>query len=293
MRVRSMVQDDGHLFVQESQIADEVEKFANQVYEVYQDFGFDQTQIAIKIATRPDNRIGDDATWDRAESALEEAIKTTGRTYEILPGEGAFYGPKVEFHLKDCIGRQWQCGTIQLDYMVPDRLGASYVSDTGEKLTPVMLHRAMLGSIERFIAILIEHYEGLFPLWLAPEQVAILNITDRQSEYCQQLHRSLKDRGYRVVIDLRNEKIGLKIREHTLQKVPYMLVIGDKEVENHTVSIRKRDGTDMGSLPMEQFLNLLQSEAKPVGAISPPPDGLTNATSMPGRLESWIKKLDR
>ena len=263
MRVRAMVQDDGHIFVQEKQIAEEVAKFANQVYEVYEDFGFTNELISIKIATRPEKRIGDDTTWDRAEAALEEAIKSTGKQYEILPGEGAFYGPKVEFHLKDCIGRQWQCGTIQLDYTVPERLGASYISESGAKLTPVMLHRAMLGSIERFIAILIEHYEGIFPLWLAPVQIAILNITDRQSDYCKNLHQRFVENGFRTVLDLRNEKIGLKIREHTIQKIPYLLVVGDKETEANTVAVRKQDGTDLGSMPIDQFIELIQSKNKP------------------------------
>ncbi len=262
LRVRSMVQDDGHIFCTQAQIQHEVALFAKQVVETYADFGFDTSTIEVKIATRPAQRIGDDATWDRAEQALEAAVKETGIVYKLLPGEGAFYGPKVEFHLRDALNRQWQCGTIQLDYMIPARLGAAYVTESGQSDVPVMLHRAMLGSIERFVGMLIEHYAGIMPTWLSPYQVAVMSITDRHQDYCHELFTALEDNNIRAYTDLRNEKIGFKIRECTLERVPYMLVIGDKETENKTVTIRNRAGKDLGEMSLDAFISALQNEIK-------------------------------
>ncbi len=259
MRVRGFVQDDAHIFCTEAQIQSEVSDFIDMLHEVYQDFGFDE--ILYKLSTRPEQRVGSDEVWDKAEAALAESLDAKGLKWDLLPGEGAFYGPKIEFSLKDCIGRVWQCGTIQVDFSMPGRLGAQYVTDHQERKTPVMLHRAVLGSFERFIGILIEQYEGAFPFWLAPEQVAVLNITDRQAEYCQKLHEKLEERGYRVHLDLRNEKIGFKIREHTIGKIPYLLVCGDKEVENQSVAVRTREGEDLGVMSLDQAFELLQRAA--------------------------------
>ncbi|MFD2229019.1 threonine--tRNA ligase [Alkalimarinus sediminis] len=266
MRVRNFTQDDAHIFCSEDQMQDEVSRFIDLLFEVYRDFGFED--VLLKLSTRPEKRVGSDEVWDRSEAALEEALNSKGLDWELLPGEGAFYGPKIEFSLKDCIGRVWQCGTIQVDFSMPGRLSAQYVSDDQSRQTPVMLHRAILGSFERFIGILIEHYEGAFPFWLAPEQVAILNITDRQDDYCQKLSEKLQDMGYRVHIDLRNEKIGFKIREHTLNKIPYLLVIGDKEVENKTVAIRTRTGEDLGVMTLEELEVVFQKEMARKGRIT-------------------------
>ncbi|MBQ0764447.1 threonine--tRNA ligase [Marinobacter psychrophilus] len=258
MRVRGFTQDDAHIFCEESDIQNEVSKFIDLLHEVYKDFGF--TEILYKLSTRPEKRVGSDEVWDKSEAALEQALNREGVKWELLPGEGAFYGPKIEFSLKDCIGRVWQCGTIQVDFSMPGRLGAQYVSDNSERKTPVMLHRAVLGSFERFIGILIEEYEGAFPSWLAPTQVAILNITDNQREYCENLAKKWDSLGFRVNADLRNEKIGFKIREHTINKVPFLVVVGDKEVENNTVAVRTRKGEDLGTLSLEAFEQLLQED---------------------------------
>ena len=251
MRVRSFVQDDGHIFCTEEQIQSEVADFMELLLAIYRDFGFDE--VILRLSTRPEKRVGSDELWDKAEQALKDALIAKGLPWELVPGEGAFYGPKIEYSLKDCMGRIQQCGTIQVDFVLPERLGAQYVDEDSSRKTPVMLHRAILGSFERFIGVLIEHYSGAMPTWLAPEQAIILNITDKQSEYCLNLQETLKNKGFRVAIDLRNEKIGFKIREHTLQKVPYLLVVGDKEVESDSVAVRKRNGEDLGALKIEDF----------------------------------------
>ena len=251
MRVRGFVQDDAHIFCSEAMIQHEVSVFTDLLYQVYADFGF--TDIIIRLSTRPEQRVGSDEGWDKAEKALAEALDAKGLDWQELPGEGAFYGPKIEFSLKDCIGRVWQCGTIQVDFSMPGRLDAQYVAEDGSRQVPVMLHRAILGSFERFIGVLIEHYEGAFPAWLAPEQAIVLNITDKQAEYAKKVEKSLQNQGFRVISDLRNEKIGFKIREHTIQKVPYLLIVGDQEVENNTLSVRKRGGEDLGTLSLEAF----------------------------------------
>jgi threonyl-tRNA synthetase len=258
MRVRNFVQDDGHIFVTEDQIQNEVSEFIGLLHEVYADFGFDQ--IIYRLSTRPEQRVGSDEVWDKAEKALSDALDSAQLDWEELPGEGAFYGPKIEFSLKDAIGRVWQCGTIQVDFSMPTRLGAQYVSEDGSRQTPVMLHRAIVGSLERFIGILIEETEGAFPVWLAPEQVVVMNITDRQADYCANLEKSLNSKGFRAKLDLRNEKIGFKIREHTLQRVPYLIVIGDKEVENQQVAVRTRTGEDLGVMSIQEFEDLLQKD---------------------------------
>ncbi|MCG5541242.1 MULTISPECIES: threonine--tRNA ligase [unclassified Halorhodospira] len=258
MRVRGFVQDDAHIFCTENQIQEEVRTFIDLVYRAYRDFGFDDVLIA--LSTRPDERVGDDALWDKAESALATALETHGLDYTLQPGEGAFYGPKIEFSLRDCLERVWQLGTIQVDFSMPGRLGAQFVDDDGERRTPVMLHRAILGSLERFIGILIEHYGGALPTWLAPVQAVVLNITDRQADYARAVEKQLLESGFRVEADLRNEKIGYKIREHTLQKVPYMLVLGDRELDNGTVAVRHRDGTDLGSMELEELVTRLSDD---------------------------------
>ncbi len=260
MRVRGFVQDDAHIFATEDQIQSEVCEFIDFLHSVYDDFGFDRNNLIYKLSTRPEKRVGSDEIWDKAEKALAEALDAKDLPWEELPGEGAFYGPKIEFSLKDCIGRVWQCGTVQVDFSMPGRLGAEYVDEQGERKTPVMLHRATLGSFERFIGILIEHYEGAMPVWLAPTQAAILNITDRQADYARKLEKNLSEQGIRVKADLRNEKIGFKIREHTLMKVPYLLVIGDKEMENNTVAVRTRTGEDLGIMSIEEFKERLDSD---------------------------------
>ncbi|MDH5611396.1 MAG: threonine--tRNA ligase [Gammaproteobacteria bacterium] len=258
MRVRNFVQDDAHIFCTEDQLQDEVSAFIDLVYEVYADFGF--TDILVALSTRPEQRVGDDVAWDRAEKALEVALDNKGLEWKLQPGEGAFYGPKIEFVLKDCLGRQWQCGTMQVDFSMPGRLDAQYVAEDDIRKVPVMLHRAILGSMERFIGILIEEHEGKFPLWLAPVQAVIMNITDKQAGFAQKVQQMLVEQGFKVELDLRNEKIGFKIREHTIQRVPYMLVIGDKELENNTVAVRTRSGEDLGSMSVADLISRFSDE---------------------------------
>ena len=259
MRVRGFTQDDAHIFCTEDQIQSEVSGFIDLLFEVYGDFGFHE--VIMKLSTRPENRVGDDAVWDKAEQALEQAINATGVEWELQPGEGAFYGPKIDFSLKDSIGRVWQCGTIQADFSMPGRLGAQYVDDNSEKKAPVMLHRAILGSLERFIGIIIEHHAGSFPLWLAPVQVVVSSITQHQSEYALSVAQAVKDHGFRVNTDLRNETINLKIRQHALQRVPYQLIIGAREQENETVAVRTRDGKDLGVLTLSAFVEHARKQA--------------------------------
>lgn len=263
MRVRSFVQDDGHIFCTEEQIQAEVADFMNLLFAVYKDFGFDD--VILRLSTRPEKRVGSDELWDKAEQSLKDALNITGLPWELVPGEGAFYGPKIEYSLKDCMGRIQQCGTIQVDFSTPGRLGANYVAEDSSRKIPVMLHRAILGSFERFIGILIEHYAGAMPAWLAPEQAMILNITDKQGDYCRNFEESLKNKGFRAFSDLRNEKIGFKIREHTLQKIPYLLVVGDKEVESATVAVRKRGGEDLGTMTFDDFCTLLSQDVASFG----------------------------
>ncbi|WP_333682179.1 threonine--tRNA ligase [Dyella sp.] len=258
MRVRAFTQDDGHIFCTEEQIESEVTAFHQQAMKVYADFGFED--IALKIAMRPDKRLGSDQVWDRAENALRAALRAAGVQWEELPGEGAFYGPKIEYHMKDSIGRAWQVGTMQVDFMMPERLGAEYVDEHSQRKHPVMLHRAIVGSMERFIGILIEHHAGNLPAWLAPVQAQVFSITDAQSDYVRQVTQTLVDKGFRVKADLRNEKVGYKIREHTLQKVPYLLVVGDREKESGAVSVRTRSGEDLGSMPLTSFIERLEAE---------------------------------
>ncbi|MBD1391030.1 threonine--tRNA ligase [Neiella sp. HB171785] len=258
MRVRSFTQDDAHVFCTEEQIQQEVTACIEMVYDTYKTFGFHD--IDVKLSTRPEQRIGDDATWDKSEEALAEALKANNLEYEIQEGEGAFYGPKIEFTLYDCLDRAWQCGTIQLDFSMPERLGASYVAEDGERAVPVMIHRAILGSLERFIGILIEQYAGLFPTWLAPKQAVVMNITDNQADYVNSVVQKLNSAGFRAISDLRNEKIGFKIREHTLRRVPYLLVVGDKEVEEGEVAVRTRRGKDLGKLKVDDFIALLAKD---------------------------------
>jgi threonyl-tRNA synthetase len=258
MRVRGFVQDDGHTFCAEDSIQSEVAEFIDFLHEVYTDFGF--SDIIYKLSTRPEQRVGSDEVWDKAEKALADALDAAGLDWEELPGEGAFYGPKIEFSLRDCLGRVWQCGTIQVDFSMPGRLDAQFVNEKGDRETPVMLHRAILGSFERFIGILIEHYAGALPTWLSPVQVAVMNITDKQSDFVNEVLSKLQNSGIRAISDLRNEKIGFKIRERTLQKIPYLLVIGDKEVESGSVAVRTRTGEDMGVFSVGDFANLLIQE---------------------------------
>ena len=260
MRVRAFTQDDGHVFCTEQQIESEVTAFHQQAMKVYADFGFDD--IALKIALRPDKRIGSDQVWDRAEDALRAALRSAGVQWEELPGEGAFYGPKIEYHMKDSIGRAWQVGTMQVDFMMPERLGAEYVDEHSQRKHPVMLHRAIVGSMERFIGILIEHHAGNLPAWLAPVQAQVFSITDAQGDYVREVTQTLVDKGFRVKADLRNEKVGYKIREHTLQKVPYLLVVGDREKESGAVSVRTRSGEDLGSMPLASFIERLEAETR-------------------------------
>ncbi len=255
MRVRGFTQDDAHIFCTEEQVKKEAADFIKLTLQVYSDFGF--SDVKMKLSTRPAKRVGDDAFWDRAETALADALNDAGLPWEYLPGEGAFYGPKIEFTLLDCLGRAWQCGTLQYDPNMPQRLEASYVSEDNSRKVPVMLHRAILGSFERFIGILIEHYEGAFPAWLAPTQAVVMNITDKQADFALDVEKTLNQSGFRAKSDLRNEKIGFKIREHTLLKVPYLLVIGDREVETQTVAVRTREGADLGSMPVTQFAEFL------------------------------------
>jgi len=259
------VQDDAHIFCSEDQIHEEVSAFIDLLFQVYADFGFDE--ISVKFSTRPEQRVGSDDLWDRAEAALQAVLEHKRLDWELQPGEGAFYGPKIEFNLKDCLARVWQLGTIQLDFSMPGRLGAHYIAEDGSKQVPVMLHRAILGSLERFIGILIEHHAGSLPLWLAPVQAVTLNITDRQAGYAGKVEESLKNQGLRVKSDLRNEKIGFKIREHTIQKIPYLLVVGDKEVESQTVAVRARRGEDLGSMDLDAFVAHLASDVACRGRI--------------------------
>jgi threonyl-tRNA synthetase len=259
MRVRGFVQDDGHIFCTEAQILRECEEFTALLQNVYRDFGF--TEIIYKVATRPKARIGSDEAWDKAEAALQESLKKSGVPFSLSPGEGAFYGPKIEYSLKDGIGRVWQCGTMQVDFSMPGRLGAEYVGEDNARHTPVMLHRAIVGSMERFIGILIEHYAGAFPLWLSPQQVVVLNITERAASYAQGVKERLLEQGFRAFCDLRNEKISYKIREHSLQKLPYQLVVGDKEMQANTVAVRTRSGEDLGAMGLGAFTARLQAEA--------------------------------
>ncbi|MFS6538380.1 threonine--tRNA ligase [Idiomarina loihiensis] len=260
MRVRGFTQDDAHIFCTEPQIQEEVAGCIRMVYETYKTFGFEN--IDVKLSTRPEKRLGDDATWDRSETALAQALKNNDIDFSYLPGEGAFYGPKIEFTLFDCLGRAWQCGTIQLDFALPGRLGATYVGEDNERHTPVMIHRAILGSLERFMGILIEEYAGHFPLWLSPTQVVLMNITDNQSDYVRKVVKTLNEKGIRASADLRNEKIGFKIREHTLKRVPYLLVVGDKEVEAGEVAVRTRGGEDLGKFPLEDFIARVEDEVR-------------------------------
>ena len=260
MRVRGFTQDDAHIFCTEDQIESEVTSCIKMVYDIYSTFGF--TNIAVKLSTRPENRIGADEMWDRAEAGLAAALAHNGLEYEIQEGEGAFYGPKIEFALRDCLDREWQCGTIQLDFALPGRLNASYVAEDNDRRTPVMIHRAILGSIERFIGIITEEYAGFFPAWLAPVQAIVMNITDSQADYVQKVVKQLSDAGLRVKADLRNEKVGFKIREHTLRRVPYMLVCGDKEIAEGKVAVRTRKGADLGTFTIEEFAEILKSQVR-------------------------------
>jgi len=266
MRVRAFTQDDAHIFCTEAQIQIEVAAFIDLLFKVYKDFGFNE--VLIKLSTRPEKRVGSDAVWDKAEQALAQALDAKGLAWELLPGEGAFYGPKIEFSLKDCLERVWQCGTIQVDFSTPGRLDAQYVAEDGSRQIPVMLHRAILGSFERFIAILIEHHAGVMPSWLTPTQAVIMNITDKQLEECQKVTETLKKRGFRVISDLRNEKIGFKIRERTIQKIPYLLVIGDKEIESQSLAVRTRSGEDLGSMSIDAFTELLNNDVAGRGFVA-------------------------
>ncbi|HTF94804.1 MAG TPA: threonine--tRNA ligase [Cellvibrio sp.] len=258
MRVRGFVQDDAHIFCTDDMVVEEVSSFNQMLKSVYDDFGF--TDIAVKLSLRPEKYAGTLETWNKAEEGLRAALRAAGLEWEELPGEGAFYGPKIEYQIKDALGRSWQCGTIQLDYVLPERLDAEYVAEDNARKRPVMLHRAILGSFERFLGILIEHYEGSFPVWLAPAQVAVMNITDNQADYVKLVEKTLRDKGVRVIPDLRNEKIGFKIREHTIQRVPYLLVVGDKEVENQSLAVRTRDGQDLGVMTLEAFIEHLTAD---------------------------------
>ncbi len=258
MRVRNFVQDDAHIFCTEGQILSEVSDFIDLLFEVYRDFGFDE--VLVKFSTRPEKRVGSDAVWDRAEKSLEDALQRKGLAFELQPGEGAFYGPKIEFSLKDCLQRVWQLGTIQLDFSMPERLGAHYIAEDNSKQVPVMLHRAILGSLERFIGILMEHYAGALPLWLAPVQAVVLTITDNQADYAKSVTNALREKGFRVESDLRNEKIGYKIREHTMQKVPYLLVVGDREVERGTLAVRDRKAKDLGAMGLDTLADRFGEE---------------------------------
>ena len=265
MRVRGFTQDDAHIFCTEDQVQSEVSEFIDFLHSIYADFGF--SEVIYRLSTRPEKRVGDDEVWDKAEKALADALDAKDLPWELLPGEGAFYGPKIEFSLKDCIGRVWQLGTIQVDFSMPGRLEAQYVAEDGSRQTPVMLHRAVLGSFERFIGILIEQYEGAFPAWLAPEQAVVMNITDKQADYVHLVTETLNNKGFRVINDLRNEKIGFKIREHSMQRTPYLLVVGDKEVETQTVAVRTREGKDLGSLAIDAFAELLNGDVQRRGRV--------------------------
>ena len=265
MRARNFTQDDAHIFCTEEQIQGEVSNFITMLFEVYGDFGFDE--IIIKFSTRPDKRVGSDAIWDKAESALKLAIDKNKLECELQPGEGAFYGPKIEFSLKDCIGRIWQCGTIQVDFSMPELLGASYIAEDSSKHTPVMLHRAVVGSMERFIGILIENYAGSYPVWLAPVQAVVVSITENQTEYTKKVLEILKKQGFRVEDDLRNETIGLKIRDHAMQRVPYQIILGAREEQENKVAVRTRNSDDLGSMTLEDFIQRLEGDISRLGRI--------------------------
>jgi threonyl-tRNA synthetase len=265
MRLRGFTQDDAHIFCTEDQIQSEVSAFIDLLQDVYADFGFNE--IIVKLSTRPENRVGSDEVWDKAEHALERALNDKGLEWDLQPGEGAFYGPKIEFSLKDCLGRVWQCGTIQVDFSMPGRLDATYIADDGSKQVPVMLHRAILGSLERFIGILIEEYAGAFPTWLAPRQVVVMGISQNQSEYVQKVAKELQNKGFRADIDLRNEKIGFKIREHTLRRVPYLIVVGDREAQDNAVAVRTRKGEDLGVMTLDDFVKTLNEDVASRGRI--------------------------
>lgn len=266
MRVRGFTQDDAHIFCTNAQIRSEALNFIKLTLDVYKDFGFDHIQM--KLSTRPEKRVGADELWDLAEQALADALDNAGLDWELQAGEGAFYGPKIEFSLQDCIGRVWQCGTLQLDFNLPERLNAEFVGESGERERPVMLHRAILGSFERFIGILIEHYAGLFPTWLAPQQVVVMNITDKQADSVGDVVSKLNAKGYRAISDLRNEKIGFKIRERTLERIPFMLILGDKEVESSTVNVRTRTGDNLGSMNLDDFIKILDGAIEKKGRLN-------------------------
>lgn len=266
MRVRGFTQDDAHIFCTNAQIRSEALNFIKLTLDVYKDFGFDHIQM--KLSTRPEKRVGADELWDLAEQALADALDNAGLDWELQAGEGAFYGPKIEFSLQDCIGRVWQCGTLQLDFNLPERLDAEFVGESGERERPVMLHRAILGSFERFIGILIEHYAGLFPAWLAPQQVVVMNITDKQADSVGDVVSKLNTKGYRAISDLRNEKIGFKIRERTLERIPFMLILGDKEVESGTVNVRTRTGDNLGSMNLDDFIAVLDKAIEKKGRLN-------------------------
>lgn len=266
MRVRGFTQDDAHIFCTNAQIRSEALNFIKLTLDVYKDFGFDHIQM--KLSTRPEKRVGADKLWDLAEQALADALDNAGLDWELQAGEGAFYGPKIEFSLQDCIGRVWQCGTLQLDFNLPERLDAEFVGESGERERPVMLHRAILGSFERFIGILIEHYAGLFPAWLAPQQVVVMNITDKQADSVGDVVSKLNTKGYRAISDLRNEKIGFKIRERTLERIPFMLILGDKEVESGTVNVRTRTGDNLGSMNLDDFIKILDGAIEKKGRLN-------------------------
>jgi threonyl-tRNA synthetase len=258
MRVRGFTQDDGHIFCTEDQILDECIAYTAQLQAVYRDFGF--TDIIYKVATRPPHRVGTDALWDKAEHAVMESLRRSGVEFIVAPGDGAFYGPKIEYTLKDALGRQWQCGTMQVDFNTAERLGADYVTEASGRAHPVMLHRAIVGSFERFIGMLIEHHAGALPAWLSPVQLSVLNITDQQSDYARDVAKSLQKQGLRVASDLRNEKITYKIREHSMQKVPYILVVGDKEKANGAVAVRARGNQDLGVMPLADFAQKIAAD---------------------------------
>lgn len=258
MRVRSFVQDDGHIFCSEAQIQQEVSAFIDQLHGTYRDFGF--TDIIYKLSTRPEKRVGSDEVWDKAEKALADALNSKSLQWDYLPGEGAFYGPKIEFSLRDCLGRIWQCGTVQVDFSMPERLGATYIDELGEKKSPVMIHRAILGTFERFLGILIEHHAGHFPFWLAPVQIAVMNITDKQKDYVDKITQKLQNLQFRAIADLRNEKINFKIREQSIARIPYQLIVGDKEVENETVSVRKMGSDRSETMALDEFIKSVSCE---------------------------------
>lgn len=263
MRARNFTQDDAHIFCTEQQVQGEVARFIDMLFDIYSDFGF--TEVIIKLSTRPQKRVGADALWDKAEQALASALDNKGLAWELQPGEGAFYGPKIEFSLKDCIDRVWQCGTIQVDFFMPERLGAHYIDEDSAKQTPVMLHRAVVGSMERFIGILIENYAGAFPVWLAPVQAVLISITEKQGEYAKKVCENLKNRGFRATVDLRNETIGLKIRDHAMQRVPYQLIVGGREQDDNTVAVRAREGKDLGAMSVDDFILRLKRDSARLG----------------------------